>query len=143
MPRIKVSENVEKITNPGLKSVYRVYDISGKAVADLITKKDEKPDFSKPYRYIDPKMYWKVHHFKDCTIKELQVPIFINGKLVYKPQPIEEIRKYVQEQLKKEIWSEEQRFENPHEHYIDMSPEFYEMKMDLLNKVSRSSVHED
>ncbi len=138
VPRIKVSENVEKITNPGLKSVYRVYDITGKAVADLITKKDETPDFSKPYRYVDPKMYWKVRYFKDCTGKELQVPIFLNGKLVYEPKPIGEIKKYVQEQLKNEIWSEEQRFENPHIHYIDMSPEFYEMKMELLNNVARS-----
>ena len=83
-------------------------------------------------------MYWKVRYFKDCTGKELQVPIFLGGKLVYEPKPIGEIKKYVQEQLKNEIWSEEQRFENPHIHYIDMSPEFYEMKMELLNNLARS-----
>ena len=138
VPRIKVSENVEKITEPGLKSVYRIYDnVTGNAVADLITMKGEEVDFSKPYRYIDPKMYWKVRHFKDCSAKELQIQIFKNGELVYKPQTIDEIKKYVQHQLYKEIWSEEQRFENPHIHYIDMSPAFYEMKMELLNKISQ------
>lgn len=132
-PRIKISENVEKITNPGLKKVYRVYDAQGQSVADLITKADEKPDFSVPYRYVDPRRPWKNRTFEGCTMKELQVPVFKNGKCVYQKEELSDIRAYVKKQLDNEIWEEEQRFENPHIHYLDMSPDYYEMKMDLLD----------
>lgn len=132
-PRIKISENVEKITNPGLKRIYRVYDAQGQSVADLITKADEKPDFSAPYRYVDPRRPWKNRTFEECTIKELQVPVFKDGKCVYKKEKLSDIRSYVIKQLDYEVWEEEQRFENPHIHYLDMSPAYYEMKMDLLD----------
>lgn len=134
VPRIKVSENVEKITNPGLKKVYRVYDKNGKAVADLLAKADEKLDFSKPFRYVDEKKYWKVRYFENCTAKELQLPIFKNGKCVYPNVSMKEIREYVERQLSNEIWEEEQRFENPHTHYVSMTPALYEMKMSLLDE---------
>lgn len=134
VPRIKVSENVEKITNPGLKKVYRVYDKNGKAVADLLAKADEKLDFSKPFRYVDEKKYWKVRHFENCIAKELQLPIFKNGKCVYPNVSMKEIREYVERQLSNEIWEEEQRFENPHTHYVSMTPALYEMKMSLLDE---------
>lgn len=137
VPRIKVSENVEKITNPGLKKVYRVYNSEGKAVADLLTNADEKVDMSKPYRYIDEKRYWKIRYFENCTAKELQIPIFKDGKCVYPNPSIKDIKEYVNRQLENEIWNEEQRFENPHIHYIDMSPSLYDMKMSLLHE-SRS-----
>lgn len=133
VPRIKVSENVEKITNPGLKKVYRVYDKNGKAVADLLAKADEKVDFSKPFRYIDEKHYWKIRYFENCTAKELQLPIFKGGKCVYPNVSMREIREYVERQLANEIWEEEQRFENPHIHYVSMSPALYDMKMSLLH----------
>ena len=76
-PRIKVSENVEKITNPGLKKVYRIYDETGKAVADLIGKYDEEIDLTKPFRYVDPVAPWRQRTFDNCTGKELQVPIML------------------------------------------------------------------
>lgn len=131
-PRIKISENVEKITNPGLKKVYRVYNEEGKAIADLIAKADEEIDFTKPVRYVDPNKPWKNRHFEGCTAKELQVPVFKNGVCVYPKEKLSDIRAYVQKQLSEEIWTEEQRFENPHTHYLDMTPDYYEMKMSLL-----------
>lgn len=131
-PRIKISENVEKITNPGLKKVYRVYNQEGKAVADLLATVEQELDFSQPQRYVDPTKPWKNRYFENCTVKELQVPIFINGELVYESPKLSEIAAYVQKQLSEEIWEEEQRFENPHTHYIDMTPELYEIKMSLL-----------
>lgn len=131
-PRIKVSENVEKITNPGLKKVYRVYNSEGKAVADLLANVDQELDFNVPQRYVDPTKPWKNRYFENCTAKSLQVPIFLNGELVYKAPSLDEIAQYVQDQLSNEIWEEEQRFENPHTHYIDMTPELYETKMSLL-----------
>ncbi len=134
-PRIKVSENVEKITNPGLKKVYRVYNDSGMAVADLIAMSDEKIDLSKPFRYVDPKAPWRRRSFENCTAKELQVQIFKDGKLVYKLPTLEEIRDYVKLQMGDQMWQEEQRFENPHVHFLDMTPSYYEMKMELLHKM--------
>ncbi|MGN0485139.1 MAG: nicotinate phosphoribosyltransferase [Lachnospiraceae bacterium] len=134
-PRIKVSENVEKITNPGLKKVYRIYDEEGKSVADLLALADETVDLSEPYRYVDTEKPWKNRYFKNCTAKELQVPIYKNGVCVYEKPDIKTIRNYVKEQLDKEVWVEEQRFENPHKHYLDMSPNLYEVKMNLLYQV--------
>ena len=133
-PKIKISDTVEKITNPGLKKIYRVFDSEGKAIAEYLTTADEEIDTSSHVRFIDPKEYWRVRYFESCTFRLLQVPIFINGKLVYECPPIDEIRSYVRHQLNEEIWSEEQRFENPHEHYFDMSPKMYELKMSLLNE---------
>lgn len=131
-PRIKISENTEKITNPGLKKVYRIYDKEGHAIADLLAKAEQELDFSQPFRYVDPVKPWKNRFFENCTAKELQIPIFINGELVYKQPSINDIAAYVREQLDNEIWQEEQRFENPHNHYMDMTPELYEEKMNLL-----------
>jgi nicotinate phosphoribosyltransferase len=133
VPRIKISENVEKITNPGLKKVYRIHDKNGKAIADLIAKAEETVDFSAPVRYVDPNKPWKNRCFEaGCTAKELQVPVFLSGKCVYERPTLSGIRDYVQKQLTTEIWKEEQRFENPHTHYLDMTPDYYEMKMSLL-----------
>lgn len=134
VPRIKISENIEKITNPGIKKVYRIYDETGNAVADLIAKADETIDLSKPFRYIDPKKPWKNRYFENCRAKELQIPVIKAGELVYKRKNVQEIADYVKEQLSHEIWIEEQRFENPHTHYMDMTPDYYEMKMELLNE---------
>jgi len=131
-PRIKISENPEKITNPGLKKVYRVYDEEGHAIADLLAKADQTLYFNSPLRYVDPIKPWKNRFFEHCTAKELQIPIFKKGKLVYKLPSIDEIAVYVKQQLRSEIWEEEQRFENPHNHYMDMTPELYEEKMNLL-----------
>ncbi len=134
VPRIKVSESPEKITNPGLKKIYRVYDEKGKAIADYLTTADEVIDTSEPVRYIDPIKYWKNRSFENCTFKELQVPIFENGELVYKCPPLSEVREYVKRQLEDEIWAVEKRFENPHTHFFDLSPKMYELKMSMLHE---------
>lgn len=132
--RIKLSETVEKITNPGQKRVYRVYGENGQAVADLITGTDEQVDMSQPYRYIDPVKPWKERYFENCTAKELQQLVVKDGKRVMPKKSLSDIRDYVKKQLEREIWQEEQRFENPHVHYLDMSPKYYERKMSLLNE---------
>lgn len=136
-PRIKVSENIEKITNPGLKKVYRIIDEEGRAIADMIARADEEIDMSKPFRYVDPNKPWKNRFFENCTAQELQIPIILNGKVVYDKPSLKEISDYVKKQLSEEIWEEEQRFENPHIHYMDMSPNYYELKMQLLNDSRR------
>lgn len=133
IPKIKISETPEKITNPGRKKVYRIYDKEGKAIADLITKHDETLDLSKPYRYVDPEQPWKNREFKNCTAKELQQLVVKDGKRVSPAKSLQEIRDYVTKQLKEEIWQEEQRFAYPHKHFMDMSPAYYEQKMDLLD----------
>ena len=136
-PRIKISENIEKITNPGLKQVYRIYDESGMARADLLACAQETVDLSGPYRYIDPEKPWAVRHYENCTCKQLLVQVMENGKRIGPKKSIEEIRAYVKKQLEQEIWQEEQRFENPHVHYLDMSPALYELKMDLLTDIRK------
>jgi nicotinate phosphoribosyltransferase len=139
IPKIKISETFEKITNPGRKRVYRVYDENGQAIADLLTGWNETLDLSKPYRYIDPEQPWKQRSFENCTAKELQVLAVKDGKRVAPPPPLTEIQAYVKKQLQEEIWEEEQRFENPHRHYLDMSPSYYEMKMDLLSEAKENT----
>ena len=136
-PKIKISETVEKITNPGIKELYRVYDKDGKAVADYLTVKGEVIDASNPVRYVDPLKYWKNRCFEGCTFKNLHQQIFKDGELVYQLPKLNEIRSYVRHQLDNEIWQEEQRFENSHPHYLDMSPAMFELKMGLLHECSQ------
>lgn len=131
-PRIKLSENVEKITNPGFKKLYRVYDRKHKAIADLIACQDEVIEGLDRVAYIDPKKPWKKCFFENCTYQQLLVPVFLDGKQVKESVGVEKIRNYVQRQLREEIWEEEQRFVNPHVHYLDMTPAYYEMKKQLL-----------
>lgn len=131
-PRIKISENVEKITNPGLKKVYRIIDEDGRAIADMIAKADEEVDMTKPFRYVDPTKPWKNRFFQNCHAVDLQVPVFLEGECVMEMPSLQEIADYVKRQLSEEIWEEEQRFEYPHMHYMDMTPDYYEMKMELL-----------
>lgn len=139
-PRIKVSGNVEKITNPGYKKLYRVYNEEGKAVADLLALADEKVDLSQEYTFVDPEEPWRKRKFVNFTARELQVPIFKDGVQVYEQPEVSEIAKYVKEQLENEIWSEEQRFENPHKHFLDMSPAMYKLKLDMLTDIQNSEV---
>lgn len=136
-PRMKISENVEKITNPGPKDVYRIYDASNNAVADLITIAGEKVDTSAPYRYVDPNKPWKNRFFENVTAKNLRKVYVKDGKLIEKLPSLTEIRDYVKDQLDNEIWVEEQRFENPHTHYLDMSPAYYDLKMSLLHEAKK------
>lgn len=134
-PRIKISENIEKITNPGLKDVYRIYDENGHAVADMLAMPNENVDLTAPFRYIDPIKSWKQRTFTNCTAKKLLKLYVKDGRRVEELPKLQEIKSYVKRQLESEIWQEEQRFENPHRHYLDMTPNYYEMKMNLLYKM--------
>ena len=134
-PRIKMSENVEKLTNPGLKDIYRIYDHHGKAVADMIAVQGEQIDLMQPFRYVDPRKPWKNRFFEGGSAVNLRRLYVRDGERVEDLPPLEEIREYVRRQLAEEIWPEEQRFENPHRHYLDMTPDYYELKMGLLEEV--------
>lgn len=135
-PRIKISETVAKITNPGLKQVYRVYNADGKAVADLITGQEGiDPDAVRTgYRFVDPERPWKKREFIHCTAKPLQTRVMAGGRRTGPAVTVRDIAAYVRRQLRDEIWEEEQRFEYPHKHYIDMSPEYYAMKLRMLEE---------
>lgn len=136
-PRIKISENVEKITNPGLKKVYRIYNEDGKAIADLLTCEKDEINMQTPFQYVDPEEPWRVRCFENCTAKPLLKQVVKEGKVIAKKPSLQEIADYVEQQLSQEIWEEEQRFENPHKHYVDMSPKYYEMKMHLLKEAQQ------
>lgn len=137
-PRIKVSEAVEKITNPCRKRVYRVFNSTGQAVADLLTLDSETVDMNSPYPYVDPEKPWKEAWFRNCTARELQRPVIRNGRRVYPTVPVGEIRDWCARQLAQEIWPEEQRFKNPHKHLLAMSRSYYETKMSLLSQYERT-----
>ena len=126
------SLDVGKITNPGVKQLYRVYSEKGACIADLITNAGETPKDGEDFAYIAPEKPWQVRTFSNCTFRPLLQPLFRDGKLVAQLPKLVEIRQYVQQQLQNEIWTEEQRFENPHQHYLDMSEAYYQMKLDLM-----------
>lgn len=131
-PKIKISENVIKITNPHYKKIYRIFDNkTGKAEADLICLHDEKIDETKPLELFDPDYTWKRKTVTDFTAKELQVPVFIGGKRVYQPPQIDEIKKYCADQINT-LWESVLRFENPHTYYVDLSQELWNIKHKLL-----------
>lgn len=130
IPKIKISENVEKITTPHFKRVYRLYQ-DGKATADYLTVFDEKPDFSKPLEIFDPHATWKKRTLITYTAREMLVPIFQKGKLVYKLPSLEEIRKYCLTEVNS-MWEEVKRFENPHNYYVDLSQKLWDCKEELL-----------
>lgn len=132
-PRIKVSETAEKITNPGVKQVWRIYNHDRKAVADLISLADEKVELNHPFHYIDPVNPWRDRAFtSEFTAKPLQHLYIKNGVQVRQQPELSKIRQYVIDQLRDEIWDEEQRFENPHIHFLDMTPAYFSMKQALL-----------
>ena len=133
VPKIKVSENTAKITNPHFNKLYRYYDReSGKAIADELCVWDETVDDSKPHTIFDPNATWKTKTLTDFTARELLVPIFKNGECVYEQPSINEIADYCREQVDL-LWDEVKRFENPHTYYVDLSKKLYEIKGILLN----------
>lgn len=135
IPKIKISENAVKITNPSFKDVWRLYDnASGKAVADVITLADEIIDDSKPYTIFDPEQTYKKTTLTDFTAKRLRVKIFENGRCIYKAPSIEEIKAFCKEQVSL-LWDEVKRFENPHEYYVDLSEPLWTLKNDLLSRL--------
>ena len=135
VPKIKISENIEKITNPGKKKLWRIFSKeTGYALADLISMSDETFDGTKPIPYIDPIKPWKKMSFHDVEVKEMQQVIFKDGKLVYDKPSLDDIRNYVKIQLIEQVWEEEQRFENPHVHYVDWSTKLYDIKKQMLEQ---------
>ena len=136
IPKIKISENAAKITLPGVKIPWRLYDReSGKAIADVIALNTEKIDQSEPYEIFDPEHTWKRKVVTDFIAKKLQVKIFENGKQVYVSPSVKEIAKYRAEQVDS-LWDEVKRFENPHTYYVDLSEELWDLRHELLNQLS-------
>ncbi len=133
IPKIKVSENTAKITNPHFKRLYRLYDReSGKAIADELTLRDEVIDETKPHTIFDPVATWKTKELTDFTVRELQVPIFKDGRLVYDLPTLKDIKAYCKQQVST-LWDEVKRFENPHTYYVDLSQKLWDVKRGLLN----------
>jgi len=134
IPKIKISENVAKITNPHFKKIYRFYgNDTGKAIADYLCVHDEVVDDSHDLEIFDPNATWKRKTVYNFTAKELQVPVFRNGQLVYKLPSLDEIRDYCREQVDT-LWDEVKRFENPHAYYVDLSQKLWDIRHDLLQK---------
>ena len=133
-PKIKVSENAAKITNPHFKKLYRMYsNKTGKALADLITLHDEEIDQTKPLEIFDPEYTWKRTVLEDYTAREMLVPIFRNGELVYELPPLSEIRDHCERELAT-MWKEVLRFENPHDYYVDLSDKLWKLKYSMVSK---------
>ncbi len=132
IPKIKVSENTAKITNPGFKKLWRLYDReNNKAIADVITMHDEIIDDTKPYEIFDPEHIWKRKTLTNFRAVPLQVQLFNAGECVYESPSVEEIRTYCKEQMDT-IWDEVLRFENPHKYYVDLSQNLWDEKQRLL-----------
>ncbi len=134
VPKIKVSESIEKITVPDFKKLYRFYSReNGKAMADYITTFDETVDDSRPLEIFDPIATWKRKVISDFYAKELLVPIFQKGECVYDCPSLRQIQAYCKEQVD-HLWDEVTRFENPHRYYVDISPKLWGIKNDLLRE---------
>ena len=132
IPKIKISENPEKITNPHFKKVYRIFDgETDTAIADLLCVYDEKIDESQPLTLFDPIETWKKKTVTGYKVRELLVPIFEGGKCVYKIPHISEIQAYCKSEVSK-LWDEVKRFENPHRYYVDLSQKLWDIKHKLL-----------
>ena len=132
VPKIKISENVDKITNPHYKKPYRLYDnATGKAEADYLALHDEVIDESQPLEIFDPRATWKRKTLTDFTARPLQQPIFLNGELVYERPGLQEIREYCAQQVET-LWPEVKRFTNPHKYYVDQSQKLWDIKQELL-----------
>ncbi|MDD6489899.1 MAG: nicotinate phosphoribosyltransferase [Clostridia bacterium] len=134
IPKIKISENVGKITNPCFKNLYRLYDNeTGKAIADVITMFDEEIDDTKPYVIFDPEYTWKRKKVTNFTAKKLRKKIFDKGTQCYECPTIQQIRKNCEQQLDT-LWDEVKRFENPHKYYVDLSQKLWDKKQELLRQ---------
>ena len=133
-PKIKISENVEKITNPGFKKPWRLYDRdTGKALADVITLAHEVIDDTQPYEIFHPEYTWKRKTLTNFVARPLQVPIFEKGQCVYDSPNLQELQAFCKAQIET-LWDEMLRFENPHKYYVDLSQELWDLKHTLLKK---------
>lgn len=134
IPRIKISENVAKITTPGFKQVYRLYSKENSAaIADVITLADEVID-GEEYELFDPEHTWKKKKVTDFYARPLLKPIFEKGKLVYENPKLDVLKEYCKMEVEG-LWEEVKRFENPHKYYVDMSKKLWQIKHDMLEKV--------
>ncbi|NLJ94570.1 MAG: nicotinate phosphoribosyltransferase [Clostridiaceae bacterium] len=137
IPRMKISDNPGKITNPGSKEVWRFYDKStGYALADLITLEGEEIDENKPYEIFDPQHTWKRKTLTNFKVEKLLKPIFVKGKLVYKEKSLQESRDLSRKHVNK-LWDSIKRFENPQEYYVDLSQKLWDLRQNFLryNKI--------
>lgn len=136
IPKIKISENTEKITNPGFKKVYRLFSKeSGEAIADVITLFDEEIDDTKPYEIFDPEHTWKRKMLTNFKAEKLTTKLFSKGKCVYESPDIHSIREHCAREINR-LWDEVKRFEFPHKYYVDLSPDLWEIKEKLLKQYS-------
>ena len=134
IPKIKVSENPEKIINPHFKKVFLLFDNeTGKAIADVLTVHNENLDDSEPMRLFDPNATWKRKTVRNFTAKEMMVQVFKQGELVYDLPKLSDIQAYCKAQVSL-LWDEVRRFDNPHTYYVDLSDELWNIKEDLLHK---------
>jgi len=139
IPKIKISENVGKITNPGFKKVYRLYDrTTGMAEADYITLRDEEVDDTQPLELCDPDVRWKVKTFENFRAEELLVQVFKNGELVYDLPDLRDIKARCST-LVGTLWDEVKRFDNPHNYYVDLSQKLMALKDSMLLATGRNS----
>lgn len=136
IPKIKISENVTKITTPGFKTIYRLYDNeTEKAIADVITLFGEKIDTEHPYVIFDPDFVWKKKTLTNFKAVEIRRQIFRNGRCIVEKRPLKEIREYCFRQVDT-LWEEVKRFENPHRYYVDLSPKLWNLKNEMISKYS-------
>ncbi|MBE7027290.1 MAG: nicotinate phosphoribosyltransferase [Ruminococcaceae bacterium] len=137
VPKIKLSENVTKITTPCFKQVYRLFSKENdKAIADVITLHDEQIDNSQSYEIFDPEHIWKRKVVEDFYAKPLLVKIFDKGECVYESPELEDIKAFCKQQIDT-LWDEVKRFENPHNYYVDLSQKLWDIKNDLLKQHSK------
>lgn len=137
IPKIKVSDNSAKITNPGFKTIYRIYDKkTGKAEADLIALRDEKFDFTKPITLTHPTERWKTITFTDYIARELPIKAVENGKLAYNTPSIKEIADYAKKETET-FWDEYKRLDQPHIFKVDLSDGLYALKTDMLARIRK------
>lgn len=134
IPKIKLSENVAKITTPCNKKVIRLYSKENdKAIADVLMLADEPTPCGEPYEIFDSIHTWKRKTITDYYSRELLIKIFDKGKCIYESPDVHQIKDYCSKQIDT-LWDEVKRFENPHNYYVDLSPELWQIKTDLLNK---------
>ena len=134
IPKIKCSENVEKITIPHFKKVYRLYNRdNGKAIADYMTVHDEVVDENEPLILFDPYATWKTKNVCNFEARELLVPVFLNGKKVYQSPSLKDIQAYCKQQVNT-LWDEIKRFDNPQTYYVDLSQKLWDIQQELLRK---------
>lgn len=133
VPRIKISENVEKISIPSFKNLYRIFESSNnKAIADVVTLNEEEIDTSEPYELFHPRFTWKKKKIENFYTTKLLHPLFVKGEYVGKTMSVQEIRSYSENQLNS-FWDEVKRLENPHKYYVDMSKKLWHIQQDMLS----------